>query len=179
MSRERSESRLEKYAELIELNWTMAMILVTVLVLYFLLKHFFFEKVHNFMLARQNAIADAFDNADHVSQLADQKLADYNKQIANIENDGRDLIREAKQKADRQAQEIIREAMEKASQIRMQADAEIEREKRKAVSDMKQHIGKLALFAAEKVVERELDEEKHRQLIEQIIEEAGVSRWQN
>lgn len=179
MSRERSESRLEKYAELIELNWTMAMILVTVIVLYFLLKHFFFEKVHNFMLARQNAIADAFDNADHVSRIADDKLADYNRQIANIETEGRELIREAKQKADRQAQEIIREAMERATEIRMKADVEIEREKKNAVNDMKKHIGKLALYAAEKVVERELDEEKNIQFINQIIEEAGNSKWQN
>ncbi|MEG1584358.1 MAG: ATP synthase F0 subunit B, partial [Anaerovorax sp.] len=84
---------MEKYADLITLNWTMAMILVTVLVLYLILKHFFFEKVHNFMLARQNAIVDAFDNADHVNKLADEKLEGYNRQISNIEAEGRELIR--------------------------------------------------------------------------------------
>ncbi|MEG1929631.1 MAG: F0F1 ATP synthase subunit B [Anaerovorax sp.] len=170
---------MEKYADLITLNWTMAMILVTVLVLYLILKHFFFEKVHNFMLARQNAIVDAFDNADHVNKLADEKLEGYNRQISNIEAEGRELIREAKQKADRQAQEILKEAVDRAAQVRMQADAEIQREKLKAVSDMKLYISSLALYAAEKVVERELDEKKHIQFINQIIEEAGTSKWQS
>ncbi len=170
---------MEKYAELIELNWTMVMIWITVLVLYLLMKHFFFEKVHNFMLARQHAISDAFDNADHVSRLADEKLKDYEKQIANIESEGREIIKDAKVRADAQAQSIITEANEKANQIRLQAEKDIERERTKAINEMKDYISGLALFAAQKIMERELDEKTHKAYIDQIIEEAGNAKWQN
>ncbi len=170
---------MEKYAELIELNWTMVMIWVTVLVLYLLMKHFFFEKVHNFMLARQHAIADAFDNADHVSRLADEKLKDYEKQIANIEGEGREIIKDAKVRAETQAQNIITEATEKANQIRLQAEKDIERERAKAIIEMKDYISGLALFAAQKIMERELDEKNHSAYIDQILEEAGNAKWQN
>lgn len=152
---------------------------VTVVVLYLILKKYFFEKVRNFMLARELAVKDSFDNAEHVNRLADEKLLDYQKQIANIESEGRDLIKEAKLKADKQAQAIVDEANSKANNLLMQVNIEIEREKSKAVSEMKTHIAEIAMLVAEKVMERELDQEKHKEYIDQIIDQAGDVKWQS
>ena len=127
---------MEKYADLIHIDWTLLMVAANVLILYVILKHFFFEKVHNFMLDRQSAVKDAFDQADRVNQMADDKLTEYKKQVANIENEGREIIKNAKIRAEAQARDITEEANRKANEMILQAQREIEREQIKAVGEM-------------------------------------------
>jgi hypothetical protein len=85
------------------MNW------VTIIILFLILKKFFFEKVNNFLAARQNAIKETYDTADAVNRKADEKLEAYNKRIANIESEGREIVKNAKLKADSRANEIIDE----------------------------------------------------------------------
>jgi len=170
---------LEKYAELIHIDWTLAMVAVNILILYLILKHFFFEKVHNFMLDRQNAVKDAFDQAERVNLMADDKLTQYNKQVANIENEGREIIKNAKIKAESLAKNITDEASKKATEMILQAQREIEKEKIKAIGEMKQQIAGLAIYAAEKIIEKQLDVSGQEEIIQRVIEQAGTSEWQN
>jgi F-type H+-transporting ATPase subunit b len=167
------------YAALIEWNWTLVMCWITVLVLFLILKKFFFEKVHNFMEARQNAIKDAYDNADAVNHKADERLDAYNKKIAGIESEGREIIKNAKLKAEKQANDIIEEANKKAEALIEQAVKEIEKERVHAVSDMKDQIVTLSILAAEKIMEKDLQAEGHEAFVDNIIEQAGAFKWQN
>ena len=167
------------YTELIEFNWTIVFIWVNILVLYLVLKKFFFEKVRNFMQARQKAIQDTLDNADQVNKNADARLAEYESLIAGAEAEGRDIVKAAKERADAQAQYIIAEANEKAAARLQQAEQEILREKELARAEMQDEIATLAIYAAERILERELDEEKQRAFVLRIMEEAGRKQCQN
>ncbi len=170
---------MEKYADLIHIDWTLLMVAANVLILYVILKHFFFEKVHNFMLDRQSAVKDAFDQADRVNQMADDKLTEYKKQVANIENEGREIIKNAKIRAEAQARNITEEANRKANEMILQAQREIEREQIKAVGEMKHQIAGLAIYAAEKIIEKQLDASGQEEIIQRVIEQAGNAEWQN
>jgi F-type H+-transporting ATPase subunit b len=168
------------YAPIIELNWTSLMVLLNLAILYFIMKRFFFEKIHNFMVARENAIKDAFESADNTNKMAMEKLETYNKQLAQIEGQGREIIQKAKAKADNQALDILNEANSKANNIVMQAEKEIARQQTKAISEMKKEVGTLALLAAEKIMEKNLeDADDQDEIIEKILKEAGTSGWQN
>ena len=165
---------------IIELNWTSLMILFNIAILYFILKRFFFEKIHNFMVARENAIKDAFESAANTNQMAMEKLETYNKQLAQIEGQGREIIQKAKVKADTHAVDILNEANVKANGIIMQAEKEIERQQTKAISEMKKEVGTLALMAAEKIMEKNLEDPGDQdEIIDKILKEAGTSGWQN
>ena len=167
------------YTALIEWNWTLVMNWVTVLVLFLILKKFFFEKVHNFVVARENAVKDAFDNAELTNRKADEKLESYNKKIADIESEGREIIKNAKVKADRNANDIIDEAHQKADAMLIKAKDEIEREKALALAEMRNQIVVLALMAAEKIMEKDFELEGQEAFIDKIIEQAGTSGWQH
>jgi F-type H+-transporting ATPase subunit b len=88
--------------------------LVTVFVLYIILRKFFFEKVHDFVQKRESTVKEAFDSAEATNRKADEKLEAYSIKIAQIESEGREIIRESKLKADEKAKEIIDEANTKA-----------------------------------------------------------------
>ena len=170
---------MEIYTPLIEFNWTMVFIWLTVLVLYLILKHYFFEKVRNFMVARENQIKERFENAEQVNIVAFQKLESYELKIAEMESEGREIIKKAKIKADAQAKAILDEAAEKAATILRQAEAEIEREKAQAIIDLRQQIVDLSLLAAEKVLEHQLDQKGQEELVSDILKKAGKAEWQN
>jgi ATP synthase F0, B subunit len=128
---------------------------------------------------RKQSIQDAFDNAEAVNKRADEKMSAYNKRIANVEQEAREILKDAKMKADRQASQIVDEANEKASLMLQKAEAEIERQKILAVEEAKEQIAMLAVMAAEKIIEKELDASGQTQLIDNILKEAGASGWQN
>ena len=93
--------------------------------------------------------------------------------------EGREIVKNAKIKADAQAREIIEKANKQASRIISQAEQEIEKEKAVALSELKNEIGVLALMAAEKIIEKQIQVEGQAEIIDRIIEQAGNSQWQN
>ena len=162
---------------LIEFTPTFFMNMLTLLILFLILKKFFFEKVRNFMLAREQKIKDSFDNADKINAEAENKLEVYNDKIVGIEQERSDILKESKKKADDQAKQIIDEASEKAHRIIMDAEKEIERERTNAMDDMKEQIALLSVYAAEKILEKQIDAKEQQNIIDGIIEEAGNTKW--
>lgn len=153
--------------------------LVNFLILVLVLKHILFDKVNKIIDDRNSEIIDNITAAEHKVMEADNLRESYEKQIANLENKGREMIRDAKAKADVQAKEIIQEAEDKTAALIRQTEAEIERLKKKALEDMKEEIGALAIFAAEKILEKQLDHQEQQAVIGKIIDEAGNAKWQN
>ena len=168
-----------EYTGLIEINWSIVMIWITVIVLFLVLKKFFFEKVKNFMETRSNSIQDAFDSAEAVNRRADEKMQNYTKRIANVEAEGREIIRDAKIKADAQARKIIEDANKQATEIMNKAERNIEREKQKAMEEMRKEVAALAMLAAERIVEREIQNIGQDEIVDEVINKARSTGWQN
>ena len=124
-------------------------------------------------------VKDALDNAEMTNRRADEKMHNYNKRIAGVEEEGREIIREAKQRADAQAADIVAEAQQKASDIIAKAERTIEREKEKAMEDMRQEIAVLAMMAAEKIVEQEIQRVGQEAIVDEVIKQARSTGWQN
>ena len=153
--------------------------LVNFLILVLVLKHILFDKVNKIIDERNSEIIDNIATAEHKVTEADKLRESYEREIANLENKGREIIRDAKVKADAQAKDIIQEAEDKTAVLIRQTEAEIERLKKKALEDMREEIGALAIFAAEKILEKQLDHQEQQAVIGKIIDEAGNAKWQN
>ena len=167
------------YQGLLEFNWNLLFSAITVLVLYLILKHFFFEKVHNFMEARQAMIEEKLMHADSESKKADELLKEYSETLANAEEEKRQIIKDAKLIADERAGTIVSEAKEEASRIMADAHKKIAVEEEKAVASLKKDVAKLAVLTAEQIVQKELNENDRQELVDKVLEEAGSGKWQN
>ena len=170
---------MEMTQGLIEFNWSSLMILCNVFILYLILRKFFWEKIKKFMDDRAAAVQDAIDAAEAVNKRADEKMANYSKRIANVEEEGREIIKASKQQADAQAQIIIEEARQQASDIIAKAERTIEQEKAQAMEEMRKEIASIAMLAAEQIVGREIDNVGQDAIIDQSIEDARSAKWQN
>jgi len=170
---------MEMYQGLIEFNWSSLMILCNVFILYIILRKFFWEKIKKFMDDRAAAVQDAIDAAEAVNKRADEKMASYSKRIANVEEEGREIIKASKQQADAQAQIIIEEARKQASDIIAKAERTIEQERLAATEEMRKEIASIAMLAADQIVGKEIDNVGQDAIIDQVIEDARSAKWQN
>ena len=165
------------YEPLLALNWNLLFSAITVLVLFLIMKKFFFEKVHNFMEERENEVRTQFETAEENNRLAEQKLMDYEERIKNYQSEGREIIKAAKDDAKVQAQSILDDAKEKARVAIEKSEAEIERQKNNARRELKDEIGSLAVMAAERIIEKELSDRNQSEIVDKIIREAEEERW--
>lgn len=159
--------------------YQIAFAVVDFLILVGVLTKFLYKPYLAILDDRKRSIQDSFDHATDTNKLADRKLDDYNKRIANVEAESREIIKNAKIRAEAQANDIIEEANAEATKIKEKAEKEVERQKEKALSEMKSQIAALALLAAERILEEELTVSGQEKLIDGIIEEVGATKWQN
>ena len=152
---------------------------INFLILVGLLTKFLYRPFLNMLETRKQSIQDALDNAELINRRADEKMENYDRQIVKLEEQGREIIKEAKERAENQADEIIEEAHSKANSIIVAAERQVELEKQKALEEMKQQVATLALLAAEKIVERSIAQVGQDQIVDEIIEQAGKRQWQN
>lgn len=153
--------------------------IVNFLILIGVLTKFLYKPTLAMFDRRRNSIQESLDNAEDINRRADAKLENYNKRIARVEEEGREIIVAAKMKAEAQAATIIEDAREEADKIKAAARADIERERQNARAEMRNEIAALAILAAEKIIERELQGSGQDEIIDGILEQAGTAGWQN
>lgn len=169
--------KVQLYQDLLTINWNLLFSLITVVVLVLILKKFFFEKVHNFMEARQQQVVNTLQEAQTTREEAQQKLEEYEAQMAWAESEKREIIKKAMQEAKDQAGAVLEDAGREASQVREQTRREIERDKLIAKKELQREIGDMAVLAAGKIIGEELNPKRQAEVVEKIIEEAEDSTW--
>jgi len=93
--------------------------------------------------------------------------------LDNARKEGQSILTQAAQIGERFKEEAKVEARKEAENIVAKARTEIERERDKAIGDVRREFVDLTIKAAEKVVKETLDKEKHRRLIEDVLEQAS------
>ena len=153
--------------------------LINFLILMGVLTRFLYKPFLNMLATRKQSIKDALDNAELINRRADEKMEQYSKRISKVEEESREIIRTAKIQADAQARDIIEDARKEAGDIIAKAEKTIEQEKEKAMEEMKQEIAVLAVMAAEKIVEREIQRAGQEAIVEEVIRQARSTGWRN
>ena len=128
----------------------------------------------------KQVIADRKAKAD--SEIADaQKLrteaeamkAEYEQNLQNARTEANQIVTAAQKTATARSEEIVGEARAQAAALKQKAEADIAQERKKAVNEVKDEIGGIAMEIASKVVEREIKEEDHKDLIDEFIKNVG------
>ncbi|MDD5823367.1 MAG: F0F1 ATP synthase subunit B [Firmicutes bacterium] len=153
--------------------------MVNFLILVGVLGKFIYKPFLNMLENRKNLIREKFDRADAVNAQADAKMADYEQRIANAEEEGRAILKDAKERAEAMAEGIIAEARAEANDMIVKAQKAIELERASAVEELRGEIAGLALMAAEQIVGREIQNVGHDAIVDQVIKDARSAEWQN
>ena len=153
--------------------WEIITQLINLLLLFLLLKHFLFKLVQNILNARQAEIDKSYADAETAQTRAEELRDEYEKRISDAKAEAADIAKAASRKAQAHYDEVVGTAKADAARLREKAEAQIEQEKKKAMNELKDEISGIAVDIASKVVEREIDEKDHEELISEFIKGVG------
>lgn len=140
-------------------------------------KHYFWDKVLDYLKKREDAIQEDLTAAQKTREEAEQIKIRYEENMANARGEAHELLETAKANAGMEKKEVLAAARREAEGIKEKALKDIEREKIQARKQIREEITDVAFLAAEKIVEKELDESQHKKYVDDFIEHAGDDVW--
>ena len=111
-----------------------------------------------------------------VKKVIAERKAKADSQIADAEKlraEAGQIVAAAQKTAAARGEELLGEARAQAAALKQKAEADIAQERKKAVNEVKDEIGGMAMEIASKVVEREIREADHKDLIDEFIKNVG------
>ena len=153
--------------------WTFIAQILNLFLQAYLIKKFLFKPIRE-ILEKRRQMADAqLSDAAKAKEEALTMKAEYEENMAQARTKANDILANASRTASAQSEEILQEANRQAKAMKVKAENDIAQERKKAVNEIKDEIGSLAMDIAGKVIEREISEEDHRKLIDEYIENVG------
>jgi F-type H+-transporting ATPase subunit b len=141
------------------------------LALLFVLRRYAWGPITSALEDRERTIDESIQRAEQALAEARQLQADNERARREAELDAQRLLRAAREQADHLRHEEVQKTREQIQQMRDQAQAEIEREKDTALDALRAEVADLAIQAAEKILQENLDAPRQRRLVENFIDE--------
>jgi len=127
------------------------------------------------MATREDKIRDDLKGAESARAEADATKAEYERRLAEGRTEAGRIIEEARQAADEVRRDLIARAEADAAEVRNRAQEDIRLASERASADLQSRVADLSIELAERVVERNLDADTQRALIDSYIDQVGRS----
>ena len=165
---------LDKFESFVGVNlWTMIFAWVNLLILYLLFKKFLFVPLKNMIDSRQQEIDDMYSDAENARKSAGELQAKYEEKMNRAEEESEQILKTAVRRAQLKEEEILREADRQAERTMERAQEQIALEKKQAINDVKNQVSAMAIGIASAVIERDVSESEHKELIDDFISNMG------
>ena len=147
--------------------------LANAVVIFLILKHLLFKPVMAVIKAREEDIAMDIQEGKKIREEGEAFKREYEEKVGKAEEEGRNIINSAVEAAKEKSYMIKDDAKRDAEIMKERAKREIEEERIRAMNDMKDEMSDLVILAASKVIEKEIDKDKHKELIDEFIDRTG------
>ena len=134
---------------------------ISFLILFLLLKKFLYSPIVKMLEDRAEKIKSSLETAERVKEEAEQTTAANETLMIKAREESQAFISEARE----QAKKIKESELEKSK-------VQIESERKRALDEIRSEFSGLAISAAEKIVEREVNENNHKEIIQSFLEKA-------
>ena len=147
--------------------------MVSFAILFAVLYKLLYKPVLRALDQRSSRIRESLEAAQTARDEAAQSRDETEHQMAAARAEGQQLVAQAREVADRFREEELGKAREEIEASRVRAESNIQRERDAAIEELRREFASLAMSAAERVIERSLDESAHRQLIDSVLAESS------
>lgn len=158
---------------MLEFNATLLAQIFHFVVLLIFLRVVAYKPIAKLLKDRQDYIANNVAAAEAERAQAEQLRQQYLADLQKARNEAQEIIAQATKAAELQAQEIIATAKEEANRARESALADIQREREKAVRELRDQVASLSVLVAGKIIGQTITPEIQHQLVYDFIKEAG------
>jgi F-type H+-transporting ATPase subunit b len=147
----------------------MAWTLIIFVTLFLLLRKYAFPAIIAAVEARERALEEAIASAKRDREDAARLLEEHRRQIDAARADAQRLIAEGAKAGEKIRTEMIEQARHQQQEILERARQEIGAERDRAIAELRREAVELAIRGASKVIERNLDDETNRKIVEEFL----------
>ena len=153
--------------------WTIIFQICNLLILVALIRKFLFKRVMAVLDKRQQEIDGIYDAAGKDRDEAAQMKDEYTRRMSSAREEADRLVKSAVDTAQRRGDAIVQEARDEAAHLKQKAESDIAQERQKAYTELVGEISGMAVDIAGRMVEREINADDHRELVDEFIKKAG------
>ena len=155
---------------------TVVFTIVNLLVLYFLLKKFLFQRVNRILEERAALVKQTIDDAQAKKDQADALCKEYEENLAQAHTQAAEILDQAKARGERIYNQYLDQAKAEAKTVREQARIQGKEEREAMLRSARGEVARLAVLAAAQVAQRSLDQEADREIAAQFLSEVGEQK---
>jgi F-type H+-transporting ATPase subunit b len=145
--------------------------LVSFLILLAALSYFGYRPIRRVLEERSQRIRDSVEQVELTREEYERVRAEAEQGLKDAHLEARRILREAGAARDRLLEEARAEAKEEARAIVEETKTQLEEQRRAVVEELRREFADAAILAAEAVIMESLDAERHRRLIQGVLEE--------
>lgn len=149
--------------------WT----ILTFIVLLVILRLVAWKPVLGMLDERERSIRDSLEQARKAREEAETLMAQHREMIGKARQEMAAIIEKAQRDAEARRADILARANREAEEKAKQFSAELERQQRAAMRQIREEAVDLVVAAASRLIQAELNEERHRKLVAGTLEEIG------
>jgi F-type H+-transporting ATPase subunit b len=135
----------------------------------FVLWKFAFGPLQRAIDERRARIQESMDAAEETRLEAQRLLDEYKQTLAEVRGEAEGILERSRAAADATKAEALAVSRAQAERVVVRAHAQIERETRAALQELKAQVAELTLLATEKVAASSLSEADQRRLIDEAL----------
>jgi len=145
--------------------WT----LVVFLLLLYALAKWAWPQILKAVEAREQKIRAQIEAAEKANQDAQKLLAEYEQRLAAAKGEAQELLAAGRTAGEKLREDIMARARAEHEELIGRARREIAAEREKAVAELRREAVELSLAAAGKVIEKNLDTEADRRMVQDYL----------
>jgi F-type H+-transporting ATPase subunit b len=159
------------------INWAVFITqVVTFIILLVILRVFAYKPVMRMLDERSKRIRESMDQAEALKEQSARAEEQVKKQLEEASREGQERLARAVKAGEDVRQKAQEDARKDADILLSRARAEIQRERDDAIAGVRREFADLTVLAAGKVIEKSLDKEEHRELIDKVLEESTTGK---
>jgi len=155
----------------VNINLTLIGQSITFLIFVWFCMKFVWPFIRNAMDARTQQIAEGLSAAERAHRDLELAKDKVSSQLKDAKVEAASIIEQANRRAAQIIDEAKERAREEGDRIKVSAQAEIEQESNRAREQLRAQVGALAVAGASRILGRAVDENAHRDIVDQLAQE--------
>ena len=142
--------------------------------LMFVLTRYAFKPLTAAVEAREKKLEEMIQSAQKDREEAAKLLEDQKKALDASRVEAQKMVAEGRTTAEKLRNELLEQTKQQQHELLERARTEIDMERKRAIADLRREAVDLALAGASKVVEKNLDDQTNRRLVESFLASVPV-----
>jgi F-type H+-transporting ATPase subunit b len=155
---------------MLDFSVTFVITIINIVILFFLLRAILFKPVSKFMAERAKRVQDSIEQAQNEKEEAAKLLVEYESKLKNAESETRDILKTARENAERQAELIIAEGRREAQETVNMALRQIEMERQAALAKFKLEATALVMAVSAKLAAKDFSGDDNRRYVNMLLD---------